>query len=161
LLLILSKADAGLNANTGIIEGDWLRKVEPFAYALKIEQKKCFSANQCPYNVVEQTGFYDNYNIVAQSCGSHLKNDATSGLKNCELFQINLLEEKTTKEQLVVNVMSYSGGVEGYDAVECPSEPTFDYDTLQTDINMDGILLFVKQCSGENCTKTDDWECLL
>ena len=81
-----------------------------------------------------------------------------------------LLEERSTGEKLVVNVMSYSGGVAGgYDTVECPSVPTFDLETLEADDNMEGMMLFVKQgCidddddddwSSCDVTSTDDWEC--
>jgi len=157
-------ADAGVNPVTGDINSNWFRKVDPFNYILQIEQKECLAKEECTYDVVEQSGFFDDYTILEQSCGSHLKVDRTTGLNNCELFQVNLLEENTTKDLLVVNVLSYSGGVAGYGNIVCPIEPTFSLDTLASDENMDGILLFVKQgCIGENCTvtSTDDWECTI
>jgi hypothetical protein len=154
-------ADAGVNYITGDVNGNWLRTQDPFNYILQIEQKKCLAPEECQYNVTE-SGFFDNYTVLKQSCGAHLKVDRIFGGNNCEVFQVNLLEENTTGDLLVVSVLSYSGPVAGYGNVVCPIEPTFSLDTLTSDENMDGILLFVKQgCIAENCTvtSTDDWEC--
>jgi len=158
-------ADVGVNPKTGEVNGKWLRELDPnFNYVVQVEQKKCLPKEECPYNVVTESGFYDDYIILEQACVSHLEVDRLTNLFQCERYQINLLQKiDDADDLLVVGVLSYSLGVEGgYGNVVCPSQPTFDTNVLETDPNMDGILLVVKQGTiGEpvSVTNTTNWEC--
>jgi len=157
--------DVGVNSNTGDVNGPWLRELDPnLNYIVQVEQKKCLPKEQCPYNVVTESGLYDDYIILEQACISHLEVDRLTNLFQCEQYQINLLQKIDDPDDLlVVGVLSYSLGVEGgYGNVVCPSQPTFDTNILETDPNMDGILLVVKQSNiGEpvDVTNTTNWEC--
>ena len=126
---------------------------------------RCIPKEDCPYSVNTANVGYDEYTtLLDQSCGAHLKLNLASGYYNCEVFQINLLQNGNG-DLLEVAVMAYSPGVTGgYANVTCPIAPTFDLNTLTdgSDPNMEGMLLFVKQqdyTSLDPTSATSDWNC--
>ena len=156
--------DIGVDTLSKTINGAWLPALFPSeSYILQIEQKKCLDASACDFDI-QESGAFSGYNVVSKACGAHLKKDSFRPDEySCELYQINLVEDKNDEsQQELVAVLTYNTYYDGYDNNVCPGKPTFNEEEFRNDPNTQGMAQFILQANDlTNSFNTTAWECLI
>ena len=153
-----------MNPLTGAVNNSQFYTTETENYLLGVGYKACLTEADCDYDVTTAEGFED-YNVVAKSCGVHLKENFLSGGYDCELYQINRVEkvaEDGAVETLDVAILTYGDvWTGGFANFSCPQKPTYDFEELTEDESLLGTTLFVKQIGYAPFALSNltDWEC--
>jgi hypothetical protein len=131
------------------------------SYVLRLDYKSCLVAPDCSYDVTTSEG-YEDYEVVASSCGAHLKEDLLNAYFSCELYQVNKVQKKDgTGDPLDVVILTYTSYYGGYGNFSCPGKPTYDLEEFVADPVAEGTARFVLQSSYGEGVNSSDWECLV
>jgi len=153
--------DMGVDVFTGGVENEEYHNIAVESYLLGVGYKACLSDSMCGYDVTESGGAYEDYDLVAKSCGVHLKENLLSGGYDCEVYQISRLSQGG-EAMIDVAVLVYGDVWQGgFANFNCPELVSFDVDDLMEDDSMLGATRMVRQLGYGSYAMTNltDWEC--
>lgn len=153
--------DMGISPKTGGVDNpEFFTLYDPNEhYFHRVEYKTCLAEEDCTYDVTTSEGFED-YEVVASSCGAHLEQGVVNDWYSCELYQVSRLQKKDSPgETIDVAVLTYSSFEGGFANFACPNKPTYDLEEVNEDPLAQGTTRFVLQSGG--VSDTSEWECLV